>query len=98
MPTMSFENLITKRLSLKFVKHFGYAGFGYITKHESNLHATAVPGDHLGCDDGVYNVQRLNNSKVVRSVYVPWDEPSFPGLDLQSKGCREDDTSTYSGH
>ena len=53
------------------------------------MHARAYLGILLGVEDhGIYQVMRLSDRKVERSVHVTFDEKSFPGLSNEASSSR----------
>ena len=92
-----FEALTGKKPTLKHVRVFGCSAFVYNHAPASKVHARAVPGIFLGCNDhGVYIVERLTDRKVINSVHVTFDESTFPGLEKSdSSSCGESESSIY---
>ena len=90
-----YEMLTKKKPKLKYPRVFGCAAFVKEESPKSKVHARAVPGIFLGCNDyGVYSVMLLDSNKVVNSVHVTFDESSFPGLEKESSSSSGESNSS----
>ena len=77
-----YEALTGKKPTLKYVRVFGCAAFVLNPDPKSKVHAKALPGIFLGCDDnGVYMIELLKERKLINSVHVTFDEDEFPALE-----------------
>ena len=91
-----FEALTGNKPKLKHVRVFGCAAFVYNESPKSKVHARAIPGIFLGCDDnGVYLVESLVDRKLVNSVHVTFDEASFPGLENRESSSSGESDDMY---
>lgn len=71
-----------KETTLKHIKVFGCTAFVYTGEQRTKFHAKAQRTIFLGCSDsGIYTVERINDTMILNSVHVRFDEDSFPGLE-----------------